>query len=202
MGTYIKYLKKFEKPFKKKGLTITLTGLSGSGKSTIAEAVAKFFKLKIFSAGDLQRKFASQKGISIYQSSLIRPKRIDYEMDKKLLKLAMKGNYVLVGRLSAWVAGTWADCKIFIDCQKKIRARRVAKRDNLTFKEALKKITQRDEADQKRYQKLYGLNLKEKKVFDLIIKNNREGIERIKKEVIQKIKNFLNKKYGNKNIRN
>lgn len=194
MNTYIKYLEKFEKSWQKKGLTITVTGLSGSGKSTIAEAIAKDFKLKLFSAGDIQRKFARQKGISIYEASLTRPKRVDYEMDKSLLKLAIKGGCVLVGRLSAWVAGNWAECKIFIDCQRKIRARRVAQRDNLTFKEALIKINQRDEADQKRYQELYGLNIKERKVFDLIIKNNREGIEKIKKEVIKKIKKFLKKK--------
>ncbi|MFN3301989.1 MAG: (d)CMP kinase [Patescibacteria group bacterium] len=196
MGTYIKYLKKFEKPFKKKGLTITISGLSGSGKSTVAEIIAKEFKLKIFSAGDIQRKFASQRKISIYESSIIRPKKIDYEMDKTLLNLAMKGGYVLIGRLAAWVAGDWADCKIYVNCQKKIRAKRVAKRDNLTFKEALIKITKRDEADKKRYWDLYRINIDKKKIFDIFIDNSKPTLKELKRETIKKVKKFL-KNYGN-----
>lgn len=196
MGTYIKYLKKFEGPIKKKGLTITITGLSGSGKSTIAEAIAKAFRLKLFNAGDIERKFAKKKKISIYQASIIRPKKIDYEMDKTLLRLAMKGGYVLIGRLTAFVAGDWADCKVYIDCQKRIRAKRIAKRDNLTLKEALKKNSQRDKADEKKYKKLYDIDVKKRKIFDLIIDNSRPGIEKIKKESLKKIKKFLKKKYG------
>ncbi len=202
MGTFIKYLKKFEKPTKKKGLTITITGLSGSGKNTIAEAIAKSLKLKIFSAGDIERKFARQRKISIYKASTIRPKEIDYEMDKTLLKLAMKGGYVLIGRLAGWVAGDWADCRVFINCQKRIRAKRIAKRDNLTFKEALVKIKERDEADKKRYWNLYRINLNERKIYNLFIDNNKPGIEKIKKEAVKKIKNFLKKYERNKNTRN
>lgn len=97
MGTYIKYLKKFERPIKKRGLTITVTGLTGSGKSTIAEAIARAFKLKTFNAGDFQRKFAQQKKITLDLASKILPKAIDYEMDKTILKLAIHGGYVLTG---------------------------------------------------------------------------------------------------------
>jgi cytidylate kinase len=196
MGTYIDYLKKFEKPVKKRGLTITVSGFSGSGKSTVAEVIAKAFKLKIFNAGDVLRRFASQKKISLSDASKIRPKEIDYQMDRMLLESAMKGGYVLVGRLSAWVAGDFADCKIFVNCQKKIRAKRVAKRDKMTLREALTKITQRDEYDQKQYKKLYNLDLKNRKIFDLTINNNRSGLQRLKKEIVKKVKQFLKRKYG------
>lgn len=194
MSTYIKYLKKFEKPIKKKGLTITVTGFSGSGKSTVAEAIAKAFKLKIFNVGDIQRKFARQKKISVYQASAILPKSLDHEMDKVSLKAAMTGGYVLLGRLAGWTAGDWADCKIFIDCQKKIRAHRVAKRDHLTIKEALIKVNQRDADDQRRYYNLYKINTNQRKIYDFIIKNDKPGREKIKNEAVQKIKKFLKKK--------
>lgn len=195
MGTYINYLKKFEKPIniKKGGLVITVTGLSGSGKSTVAEAIAKAFKLKLFSAGDIERKFACQRKISIYTASTIRPKKLDYEMDKKILKLALKGKCVLLGRLSAWSAGDWADCKVFIDCRKEIRAKRVARRDYLTIREALLKVNERDTADYKQYKKLYGIDVNKKDIFDLIINNNRVGLKKIKQETVKKIKKFLNK---------
>jgi len=191
VGTYIKYLKKFEKPLKKKGLTITVTGLSGSGKSTVAEIIAQTFNLKIFSAGDIQRKFAHQRKISIDEASLILPKKIDYEMDRILLKLAIRGGYVLIGRLSAWVAGEWADCKVYVNCQKKIRAKRVALRDNLTFKEALIKTTKRDKADRKRYWNLYKINVNQKKIFDVFIDNTKPTLKELKRETIEKVKKFF-----------
>jgi len=192
MGTYIKYLKKFEQPVKKRGLTITVTGLSGSGKSTIAEAIAKAFKLKTFNAGDLQRKFARQKKITLDQASKILPKEIDYQMDKAVLEKAIRGGYVLTGRLSAWTAGDWADCKVFVDCQKRIRIIRIARRDNLTIKEATKKVNQRDQADIKRYRKLYKINVNQRSIYDLFIKNNKPGREKIKKETVKKVKDYLN----------
>ncbi|MCX7778657.1 MAG: cytidylate kinase family protein [Patescibacteria group bacterium] len=202
MGTYIKSLKKFEKPSKKRGLTITVAGLSGAGKSTVAEIIASSFRLKIFNAGDIERKFAKKKKISLLQATIIRPKRLDYEMDKTLIRLAIKGNYVLVGRLSGWVAGDWADCRIYVQCQKKIRAKRMAKRDHLTFREALRKITQRDRGDQKRYWQLYKINLKEKKIYHLFINNTQPTLRELKKQVLKKLKNFLEEKYENKNRRN
>lgn len=194
MGTYIKYLKKFERPTRKKGLTITVTGLAGSGKSTIAEAIAKAFKLKTFNAGDFQRKFAQQKKIALDQAAKILPKKIDYQMDKTVLEKARLGSYVLTGRLAAWTAGDWADCKVYVDCQKKIRVLRVARRDNLTIKAATKKVRERDQADIRRYQKLYRINVNQRNIYDLFFKNDQPGIAKIKREAVNKIKKFLKNK--------
>ena len=45
----------------KKGITITVSGLSGTGKGTVSDALAKEFKLKKISSGDLFRKLALEK---------------------------------------------------------------------------------------------------------------------------------------------
>lgn len=191
MGTYLNYLKRFERPTKKKGLTITVTGLSGSGKSTVAEAIALAFKLKTFNAGDLQRQFARQKKITLDQASKILPRKIDIQMDKAVLEKANQGGYVLTGRLAGWTAGDWADCRVFVDCQKRIRVLRVARRDNLTIKEACKKVSERDQADIKRYQTLYGVNVRKMNIYNLFIRNDKPGKDKIKRETVNKIKKFL-----------
>jgi len=194
MKTYLKFLRKYENlSAKKSGLTITVSGLSGSGKSTVAKEIAKVFKLKLINAGDLFRKHARENKISLDKMSKLLPSKIDYQIDKMTLELAQKGGHVLVARLSAWVAGDWADCRIFVQSNKKIRDKRIAQRDNLTISAARVNVRNRDKRDCSRYEKLYKINLRDKTVYNLIIRNNEITLPKLKKEIIKKIKDFLKK---------
>ncbi|MBL7141870.1 cytidylate kinase family protein [Patescibacteria group bacterium] len=196
MGTYLKFLKKYEKAvIRKKGLTITVSGFAASGKDTIAKEIARYFKLEFINAGDILRKFARKRKISLGKASKTLPAKVDHFIDEQMLKTAMKGGYVIAGRLAGWVAGDFSDCKIFIDCRKSVRIKRLSQRNNLTLSQAREMIERRDDGDQKRYQQLYGINLRQKKIYDLMVDNNKEGISEIKKKAIQMIKNFLKNKY-------
>jgi len=193
--TYIKFLEPFEKELsekiKKVGLTITVSGLSGSGKTIASRSIAKAFKLKHIEAGEIFRKVAKERGLKLHEFSRVREKEVDYEIDKRTLKLAMKGNVVLDGRLTGWVAGDWADVKIFYDCSLKTRAERVAKRDKIPFEEAFKTLKERDEADREKYLKLYGVDSFDKSIYDMIIDNEKLTLEEAKKLPVELVKSFL-----------
>jgi len=194
MGTYLKILEKYEKSTaKKRGLTITVSGLSVSGKDTIAKEIAHHFKLKFINTGDIIRKFAKEKGISLKGATRILPAKIDLIADRQILDLAIKGGYVIAGRLAGWAAGDFSDCKIFVDCKKSVRVKRLSNRNNLTLSQAQKALAQRDGRDQERYKQLYGVSLRQKKIYDLIVDNNKQGIEEIKKKTIQMLRKFLKK---------
>jgi cytidylate kinase len=192
MKTFLKLFAEDENlSSKKNGLTITVSGLAGSGKSTVAKEIARFFDLRLINAGDLFREYAQKNKLPLDQVSNSLPVEIDYQIDRMTLDYAQKGKCVLVGRLSAWVAGQWADCRIFVEAERKIREQRVASRDKLTFSEATQKVKNRDERDAQRYKKLYQIDLNDKSIYDLIIKNNQVSLERLKKQIIKKIKKFL-----------
>ncbi|MCF7906682.1 cytidylate kinase family protein [Patescibacteria group bacterium] len=192
MKTYLKLLAEDENlSSKKKGLTITVSGLAGSGKSTVAKEIARFFNLRLINAGDLFREYAQEKNLPLDQVSNSLPAEIDYQIDKMTLDYVQKGECVVVGRLSAWVAGQWADCKIFVEAEQKIREERVASRDELTSSEAAQKVKNRDERDAQRYEKLYQIDLNDKSIYDLIIENNQISLEELKKQIIEKVKEFL-----------
>lgn len=196
MGTYLSFLEKYKRiGVKKRGLTITVSGLTGSGKDTVAKAIARAFKLKFINAGDIQRRFAKKNKLQIDKAAAILPAQVDYQMDRQTLKLAMKGGYVISGRLAGWVAGDFADCRILVYCPKDIRVRRVSLRDNLTLKEAIKKVARRDREDKKRYKKLYRVNLDDKNIYNLIVNNGGPTIEEVKESAVKGVKNFLRKKY-------
>lgn len=204
MGTYIKLFKPLEEELKKKiekkGLTITVDGLSGSGKSTGAKAIAKAFKLKYVYVGEIFRKLAKEKRLSLEEFCAIREKEVDLEADKKTLKLAMKGNVVLDGRLTGWVAGDWADLKIYYDTPLEIRAKRVAKRDKKSEEEALKDLRKRDKEDGKKYKKIYGIDPSDKSIYDLIIDNSNFTLEDAKTIPVKLVKKFLKTKLKRRKV--
>ena len=142
--TYLKFLEPYEKELlnkmKKKGLTITVSGLSGAGKTDGARALAEAFKLNYVSAGQILREIAKERKVSLEELCKVREPEIDYEMDRRNLKFAMKGNVVIDARLSAWCAGDWADVKVYYECPLDVKAERVAKRDNITVEQARKNL--------------------------------------------------------------
>lgn len=196
--TYIKFLepyeKKLAKKIKKRGLTITVSGLSGAGKTVASESIAKAFKLRHVEAGEIFRKVAKERGLELQEFSKIREKEVDYEIEKRTLKFAMEGNVVLNGRLTAWVAGDWADVKIFYDCPLKVRAERVAKRDKIPFEKAMRTLKERDKADREKYLKLYGIDSFDKSIYDIVIDNEKLTLEEARELPIKLIREFLDKK--------
>jgi len=197
MRTYIKFLEKFEKEFtkkmKKKDLTITVSGVSGAGKTDAAKALAKAFKLRYVSAGELQRQVAKERGLSLEEQVDIRRPEIDHLMDKKSLKLAMQGKVVLDGRLTGWAAGDWADVKIWYECPLKVRAKRVAKRDNISFEDSFKIVKERDEDDREKYLKLYGIDSFDTSIYDIKINNEKLTKRQAKIVPVKLVKKFLKK---------
>ncbi len=190
MKTFIKLFEKkeneFAKKFKKKGVTITVSGLSGAGKTTFAKILSEELNLKYFSSGEIFRKMAKKRKIPLENFSEKREKEIDYKIEEETLKKAVRGSVVIEGRLSGWIAGKWADYKIFLDIPLKIRAERVAKRENLALKEALKKIKKRDKEDRKKYLKIYNIDVLDTKIYDKIIGNM--PFEKLRNEIGKIIK--------------
>jgi cytidylate kinase len=194
--TYLKFLESYEKELlkkiKKKGLTITVSGISGAGKTDGARAIAKALKLKYISAS--LRDIAKKRKISLEQFSAIRKSEIDHDMDRRSLKFAMKGKVVLDGRLTAWAAGDWADVRIFYICPLDVRASRVAKRDNVTVEEAKINLERRDRQDHEKYQKVYGIDSFDRSVYNIVI-DNRDLTKKESKIIpVKLVKEFLRKK--------
>ena len=193
MGTYIDRLKDFEKQLEieKMGLTIAISGLTGSGKSTVGKSVAKSFNLHLKSMGDIFRELAKEKGVPLEEFSKTRNENFDVMLDKKTLELSKKGNVVLIGRLTGWVSGGNADVKVWVDCDERVRVERVAKREGISVEEAEKKISERDSADAKRYRELYGIDVNDKNIYDILFDNTTATYEESVTKPVDAIKRLL-----------
>lgn len=181
MGSYIDRLKGEVEPDERtEEPVITVSGFSGSGKSTFAKIIAEETGLEHRRAGQVFRKLAKERGMTIDEFSKKREDEVDLMLDRKFLKLAMEGGYVLDARLSGWVAGDYADVRVFLKIDPEVATRRIQKRENISYKEAYKRTQVRDKADKKKYRELYDLDFKDLSVFDFVINNSLLSLKQLK----------------------
>jgi len=181
-------------------MIVTITGTAGSGKSTVAKAVAKEFSLKHFSAGDFMRDMAESRGISLLELGRLAEKNpsIDKEIDERTKHLALKDNFVIDSRLAFHFIPK--SIKIFLKVDPKIAAKRIwgdivkqkrhAEGSFKSEKEVLDGINKRLQNEIERYRKYYKINYLDEKNYDFVLDNTKLNIE----QTVQKVLEFVRKK--------
>lgn len=155
-------------------IIVTVDGPSGSGKGTLAEEIADRLEIKNFSAGDVFRSIAEDRGISHVELAEKAGKEVDLEVDRRTLQRALKESCVVEGRLPSWVLGDYSDLKIYLTADEEERARRVAGRENIDRETALEEeIRQRDNENNRRYEDYYGIDTSKREIYDVIFDNTK-----------------------------
>ncbi|MEM2933935.1 MAG: AAA family ATPase [Methanocellales archaeon] len=172
-------------------MLIALSGPPGSGKSTVGMEISKRLKFAFISAGDLFRKMASEKGLSLAEFSKLAESdhEIDKLVDSKQLELALSHeNAVIEGRLAAYKIP--ADLKILLLASIETRAARIAKREQKPFMQVLKETKERERSEQKRYKQIYGIDLNDLSAYDLIINTERFDQAKVVEIVLASIRSL------------
>lgn len=156
-------------------MIISISGQAGSGKSTISKLLAKRLGYKHYSGGDMRRKIARERGLTLAELNKLgeTDETTDKEADNSIKKLGeTEDNFVIDGRLAFhFIPHSF---KILLKADLDTRAKRVYKDKRISEKfedmEAAKKmLTVRDKSDLYRYEKYYGLNHLEDQNYDLVI---------------------------------
>lgn len=169
---------------------ITLGGLHGTGKSSVADKLAKEFSLRRVSAGIIFRKLAKERGLSLEEFSVVAEgnEEIDRLLDSTITTEAEKGNVILDGQLAAWMAGPNSDFNILLTAPLNVRVQRIAERDGTSFEFAEKETTAREESERIRYLRYYDIDIRDLSVYDLILntaKYDLEGVCAVLKAAIE-----------------
>ena len=156
----------------KKPIVLCICGMAGSGKSTLAKRLAEKCGLKYYSGGDALKILAKEEGYRTLErgwwesSEGIRflkrrekNSKFDKAVDEKLLELAKQGNVVLDSWTMPWLIK--GGFKIWLEASLEKRAERIAKRDQINVKEALKALRIKEKGTKAIYKKLYGFKLGE-----------------------------------------
>ena len=177
--------------------------MAGSGKSTVAKRLSERYGLKYHSGGDALKALAMEEGYKPLERGWWESREgmrflekrekdpeFDKVVDKKLLESAKQGNVILDSRTMPWLLKN--GFKIWLDASIARRARRIAKRDNTSFKDALKALKSKEDKTKNIYKKLYGFKLGEDFTpFLLILDTNNLNAEEVFQTLCTVIDNML-----------
>jgi cytidylate kinase len=167
-----------------KKIVVCISGMAGTGKSTLAKKLAEKYNLRYFSGGDALKELAKEEG---YDSSSrgwwespeglsfleTRQKNLEFDkaVDDKLLEYARQGNVLLDSWTMAWLLKT--GFKIWLVASVEKRTERIAKRDKIPTKEASRVLKEKEARTKTIYKKLYGFTIGEDfEPFDLVVDTN------------------------------
>lgn len=162
-------------------MIISVTGLPGSGKTTVRNALADHFGYTRYSMGDLWGKLAQERGMTIGQANaaLKSDPSIDRQVDEYQSKLAeTEDNFVIDSRL-AWHFIP-RSIKIFLNVDLDEAARRIfesrkngnVREDEPNYRsvdEVRAAIEKRTHDDDARYRQWYGVGYLDRSKYDLVI---------------------------------
>jgi predicted cytidylate kinase len=176
-------------------MIITISGLHGTGKSTIGKLLAKKLGLNYYSTGEMFRELAREKNMSLeeFTNFIERHPEIDRELDNKIIEKAKEDNILIDSQLSGHLLREIADFKIHLKCSLETRVKRMTERDDSAFQDKLNETKIRETSELNRFKKLYNIDLGNidtiNKLHDLVIETENLSIE----EVIEKIMSNLKK---------
>ena len=156
----------------KEAIVICICGMAGSGKSTLAKKLAEKYGLKYCSGGDALKALAKEEGYKPIEKGWWETKegmqfleerkkdsKFDMSVDKKFSDVAEEGNVIFDSWAQPWLLKK--GFKIWLESSLKERAERIANRDGIGVREALKALRNMEERTTAIYKKLYGFSLGE-----------------------------------------
>jgi cytidylate kinase len=169
-------------------MLVTISGLPGSGKTTVARLVAAALGLEHVYAGNMFRRQAEEQGLTLaeYVRRAETDPSIDRLLDDRMRERARAGDAVLEGRLAAFMAAEAGvpALKVFLDASEAVRAGRIAGREGGATVERLSEIQAREASDRRRYQELYGVDYHDRDRYDLVMDTDRRPPEDVAREII------------------
>ncbi|MHA1903379.1 MAG: (d)CMP kinase [Candidatus Thorarchaeota archaeon] len=175
---------------------ITIGGLHGTGKSSVADIIAKAFKLRRVSAGGIFRELAKERGLTLEEFSRLAEtdESIDRDLDGRSKSEAEKGNCMLDGQLAAWMARNNADLKILLIAPLETRIKRISDRDGVDFEHARRETVVREQIEKDRYLEFYGVDISDTSIYDLVINTDKFDLDGVAAIISAAIQSLFTKK--------
>jgi CMP/dCMP kinase len=186
-------------------MILTISGMPGSGKTSVGKLIAAQLGVPFYSVGGLRGKMAEERGISIDELNRIgeQDPTTDTTVDAYTRELGTRGeSFVIEGRL-AWhfIPQSF---KVFLNCDLTEAGRRIYaarhgdpqhdRHDEPLYdtpEHAAEAVAARIASDVRRYQKYYNLDYRDPHHYDLVIDTTTiKGPGETAERVLEKIKNM------------
>ncbi|MBI5881383.1 cytidylate kinase family protein [archaeon] len=160
-------------------MRITISGMPGSGKTTVAKVLSEKLRLKHYHIGAMRRDIARQRGITLNELNKIGESdpSTDKVVDDYLINLGKtEDNFIAEGRTASYFIPN--SVKIFIAVDVRVGAERIMKdaiekgkaqerneKVASSIDEQAKLLQERIDSDKLRYKRYYGSTMFERKRY-------------------------------------
>lgn len=175
-----------------RNLTIVISGPPGAGSSKTALTLAKKLGLKCFSTGDLFKSYSKQRKNRALDTwnRFGKIRKFHQDLDEYQKEKAKKGNIVICGKLSIFLLKDLADFKVWIESPLKVRAKRIAKREDISMIRSIDQIKKREDIERRAWKRIYDFDyFDSKKLADLVIDSSENSVEEVVEEILKSMKN-------------
>ncbi len=174
-------------------IVIALSGFHGTGKTTIGKKLALRYGLKYISSGMIFRNLAKDLGLSLEELSKLAETKpdIDYAIDNRLKKIALRGGVVADALLSGWMLKDIAHIKIWFQAPLEIRIQRIADRENRSYREVYQETIARETSEMRRFKKYYDIDLNDLSIYDFVISTHPYTIDAVASIIYSIVDGYL-----------
>ena len=155
-------------------MLLTISGLPGSGTTTVATLLAEHYAVDVISAGDVFRGLAKERGMTLAEFGRLAESdpSIDIEIDKRQSDIANSSdNLILEGRLAGQMAKN--ALKIWIKAPLEVRVKRIVGREGSSFEVRMQETVEREASEAVRYKEIHSIDINDLSVYDLVVDSSR-----------------------------
>lgn len=161
-------------------MRITVSGLPGSGTTSLSRYLAEHHGFTMISAGEVFRQLAKEHNLTLAEFGRLAEQdpAFDKMIDARQKEIAEKqDNIIIEGRLSGWMVPQ-ADVKIWLHAPIGCRIKRIATRDEVTDERTAEALTlEREACEAGRYRSYYDIDINDLRIYHMVLDSEHWNIE-------------------------
>ncbi|MDD1709008.1 MAG: AAA family ATPase [Methanoregulaceae archaeon] len=163
-------------------MRITVSGLPGSGTTSLARYLAEILQTDLISAGEVFRQMAREHGMELAEFGRLAESDPSFDrlIDDRQKDIALAHENIIVeGRLSGWFVPQ-ADLKIWLYATPECRVTRIQTRDTIEDLEAAAQMTrERESCEAVRYKTYYEIDIADISPYHIVLNSERFSVEEL-----------------------
>jgi len=171
-------------------MRITVSGLPGSGTTSLSRYLQEHLGFEMISAGEVFRGLAKEHNLDLSGFGKLAESdpAIDKMIDLRQAEIAReRDNIIIEGRLSGWMVPE-ADLKIWLTAPIACRIKRIVFRDHVADEKTAEGITREREAcEALRYRNYYSIDINDLTPYHMVLNSEHWTVDQIGQIVVTAI---------------
>jgi len=161
-------------------MKITVSGLPGSGTTSLSRYLSERHGFFMISAGEVFRQLAKEHAMELAEFGRLAQENPEFDkmIDARQKEIAGQRDDIIVeGRLSGWMV-TDADLRIWLFAPIGCRVKRIVFRDQIADEKFAERITlDREKCEAVRYRSYYNIDINDLSIYQIILNSEQWGVE-------------------------